>query len=110
MDRQFDNEDRDALIADLAGKLLAMRRDQLAFSDVIVVRDTANSVLDYLACSEDLGRLVLGHITFEQVRDKVLADECEVEAIQEVEAMEARRGAEAAEALVDHAVWGRAAA
>jgi hypothetical protein len=103
--REFDDEDRDALIADLAGKLLAMRKAQLAFGDVVAVREVCNSVLDYLDCSEDLGRLVMGHMTFEQVRDKVLADECEVEAIQEVEAMEARRAASAGEARIDNHMW-----
>lgn len=92
MDRfQYDTEDRDALIADITGKLVAMRRAQLALLDAQVLRETSDAVLDYLACSDDAQKLVLGLITYAQVLDKVLDAECEIEAIKEVEAMEGRR-------------------
>lgn len=95
-------EDRDALIADLAGKMLATRRAMLLAKDAVVLREVSNSVLDYLAHAADLGDLVLAAVTpaaeravlgktFADVVHAVMFGEAEAEAILEVEAMECRR-------------------
>ena len=109
MDR-FDptEEDRDALIADLAGKMLATRLAQLRDGDATVLREVNNSGLDYLANSIDMSTLVLGAAapaagqasiaqvqvlgqTFADVLHAVMFGEAEAESIVEVEAMECRR-------------------
>lgn len=108
MDRfPFDTEDRDALVADLAGKMLATRLAQLRDGDATVLREVNNSVLDYLAHSVDMSTLVLGAAapatgqasiaqvqvlgqTFAEVLHAVMFGEAEADAILEVEAMECR--------------------
>lgn len=103
MDRfPFNTEDRDALIADLAGKKLATRRALLLAKDATVLREVSNSVLDYLAHAEDLGALVLGAVapstarftvgkTFGDVVHAVMFGEAEADAIAEVDRMERAR-------------------
>lgn len=109
MDRhRFDSEDRDALIADLAGKMLATRLAQLRDGDATILREVNNSVLDYLANSIDMSTLVLGAAapttgqasiaqaqvvgqTFADVLHAVMFGDAEAEAIADVDAMERRR-------------------
>lgn len=92
--RMSPEEARDVLIADLAGKKLATRLAMITSGDAKAIRDTINDVFDYLAFSKDAERLVTGEVTFEQVRNKVLENDCEVEAVKEVGAMERRRAEE----------------
>lgn len=106
MDRiPYDAEARDALIADLTGKKMAALLALIAAGNAKVVRDTTDNVFDYLSFSKDAERLVMGEITFEQVRDKVIENDCEVEAIKEVEAMERRRIEEAQHDRIERRVW-----
>lgn len=120
MDRfPFDTEDRDALIADLAGKSLATRRALLAMKDATVLREVSNSVLEYLAHAEDLGDLVLGAVapstarfvlgkTFSDVVHAVMAGEAEADAIAEVERMERERAQSHDENRISQAMADRA--
>lgn len=125
MDRhRFDSEDRDALVADLAGKKLATRMALLRDGDATVLREVNNSVLDYLANSIDMSALVLGAAapaagqaaiaqmqvvgqTFADVLHAVMFGEAEAEAIAEVDAMARRRVDSIDEARVEHAAWVR---
>ena len=125
MDRhRFDSEDRDALVADLAGKKLATRMALLRDGDATVLREVNNSVLDYLANSIDMSALVLGAAapaagqaaiaqmqvvgqTFADVLHAVMFGEAEAEAIAEVDAMARRRVESIDEARVEHAAWAR---
>jgi hypothetical protein len=84
-------ETREALIRELIAQKLAIRLRLIATGDTKAIHDAANDVFDYLAYSKDAERLVTGEVTFQQVRDKVLENDCEVEAVKEVEAMEKRR-------------------
>jgi hypothetical protein len=113
MDRhRFTNEDREALIADLAGKNLATRRALVLAKDPTALREVSNSVLDYLAHAADLGDLVLGSVapstarfvvgkTFRDVVHAVMAGEAEADAIAEVERMERNRAESAEENRID---------
>lgn len=103
MDRYHPTEeDRDVLIADLAGKNLATRRALVLAKDPTTLREVSNSVLDYLAHAADLGDLVLGALapstarftvgkTFADVMHAVMFGEAEAEAITDVERMERAR-------------------
>ena len=87
MDRLSNDEAREILIRDLTAKEFAYRKALLAAGDMQTVRDVGDSVTDYLATAyDDLHDLVLGKVTFEAIRDKVMEDEAEVEAISQVEA------------------------
>jgi hypothetical protein len=104
MDRLSNDEARELLIRDLTAKEFDFRKAQLAAGDMQTVRDVGDSVTDYLAFAyDDLHDLVLGKTTFEAVRDKVMEDEAEVEAISQVEAIEKRR----AEDARDDRIWNR---
>ena len=117
MDRfPYDTDDRDALIADLAGKKLATRLAQLRDGDATVLREVSNSVLDYLSHAADLGDLVLGATqpstarftvgkTFRDVVHAVMSGEAEADAIAEVEAMEKRRAESEQENRIERRVW-----
>jgi len=109
MDRYRNHdEDRDALIADLAGKELAFRKALLASGDMQTAKDVGDTVTDYLATAyDDLHDLVLGKKTFEQIRDKVMADEAEVEAISQVERMEQARAESRDDDRIERASWNR---
>jgi len=119
MDRfPYDTDDRDALIADLAGKKLATRLAQLRDGDATVLREVSNSVLDYLSHAEDLGDLVLGAVapstarfvlgkTFGDVVHAVMTGEAEADAIAEVDAMEKRRAESERDNRIERRVWDR---
>lgn len=101
--RQSPEEARDAKIADLTEQLFQARLAKLA--QPAVLREVGNSVLDYLSHAEDLHKLVLGETTFAEVRDQVMRDEAEVDAIKAVEQMERNRAESVAESLVERATW-----
>jgi hypothetical protein len=106
MDRLSNEEAREALIRDLLAKEFAYRKALLAAGDMQTVRDVGDSVTDYLAyASETVNELVMGKVTFEQVRDKVMQNEAEVVAIQQVEAMEQRRKESEQQARIEQRVW-----
>lgn len=119
MDRfSYDTDDREALIADLAGKKLATRLAQLRDGDATVLREVSNSVLDYLSHAEDLGDLVQGAVapstarfvlgkTFGDVVLAVMTGEAEADAIAEVDAMEQRRAESALENSASMRIWNR---
>jgi hypothetical protein len=106
MDRLSNEEAREALIRDLLAKEFAYRKALLAAGDMQTVRDVGDSVTDYLAyASETVNELVMGKVTFEQVRDKVMQNEAEVVAIQQVEAMEQRRKEAEQQSRIEQRVW-----
>ena len=105
MDRLSNDEARELMIRDLTAKELAYRKALLAAGDMETVRDVGDSVTDYLAFAyDDLHDLVLGKVTFEAIRDKVMSNEAEVVAIQQVEAMEQRRKESAQQARIEQRV------
>jgi hypothetical protein len=87
--RQSPEEAREAKIADLTEQLFQARLAKLA--QPAVLREVGCSVLDYLVHAECLHKLVMGETTFTEVRDSVMRDEAEVDAIKEVEHMERQR-------------------
>lgn len=108
MDSLSNDEARELMIRDLTAKEFAYRKALLAAGDMQTVRDVGDSVTDYLAFAyDDLHDLVLGNVTFEQVRDKVIENDCEVEAIKEVEAMERRRDEDARYARIERRAFDR---
>lgn len=108
MDRLSNDEARELMIRDLTAKEFAHRKALLAAGDMQTVRDIGDSVTDYLAFAyDDLHDLVLGKKTFESVRDKVMENEAEVEAISQVEAIEKYREDEARQARIERMAWNR---
>lgn len=105
--RMSPEEAREALIADLIRTKMAARLALIAAGNAKVVRDTTDIVFDYLSFSKDAERLVLGEVTFEQVRDKVIENDCEVEAVKEVEAMERRRAESEQHARIERRAFDR---
>lgn len=100
------DEARELMIRDLLAKEFDYRKALLAKGDMQTVRDVGDSVTDYLAFAyDDLHDLVLGKVTFEAIRDKVMQNEAEIVAIQQVEAMEKRRAESAQEARIEQRVW-----
>lgn len=105
--RMSPEEAREAKIKEETAKKMAARLALIAARDTKELRDTTDSVFDYLAFSKDAEKLVTGEITFEQVRNKVIENDCEVEAIKEVEAMERRRAIEAQQERWERMAWNR---
>jgi hypothetical protein len=106
MDRLSQDEAREVMIRDLLAKEFEYRKALLSAGDMETVREVGDSVTDYLAFAyDDLHDLVLGKKTFEQIRDKVMENEAEVVAIQQVEAMEKRRAQSAQEARIERRVF-----
>jgi hypothetical protein len=85
-------EARDAKIAELTEQRLSAWRAKLAAGDADAMRDLQNVILDNL--SVESAKAVLAHaamgnsIHFEQLVARYMADECEAEAIAEVETLE----------------------
>ena len=101
-------EARELMIRDLLAKEFEYRKALLAAGDLETVRNVGDSVTDYLAFAyDDLHDLVLGKVTFEQIRDKVMQNEAEIVAIQRVEAMEKRRADELQQARIERMAWNR---
>jgi hypothetical protein len=106
MDRLSNDEARELQIRDLTAKEFAYRKALLAAGDLKTAHEVGDSVTDYLATAyDDLHDLVLGKVTFEQIRDKVMEAEAEVVAISQVEAMERRRAESEREARIERRVW-----
>lgn len=106
MDRLSQDEARELMIRDLLAKEFEYRKALLAAGDMTTVREVGDSVTDHLAFAyDDLHDLVLGKVTFEQIRDKVMQNEAEIVAIQQVEAMERRKAQAAQEARIEQRVW-----
>jgi hypothetical protein len=106
--RMSEEEARDAKIRELTEKNAAYTKALIAKGDVKTIRDVGNDVTNYLAfAQEDLNKLVTGALTFEQVRDKVIEDDAEVQAISQVETMEQRRAEEAQLARIERMAWNR---
>lgn len=86
-------ESRDQKIAELTEQRLSAWRAKLVVKDPDAMRDLQNVILDNL--SVDSAKAVLAHaamgqsIHFEQLIARYMADECEADAIKEVERMEA---------------------
>ena len=101
-------EAREAKIAELLAKNAAYTKALIAAGDLTTIRQVGDDVMDYLAFAyEDLNALVAGALTFEQVRDKVIENDCEVKAIKEVEAMEKRREESVQWARIERMAWNR---
>jgi hypothetical protein len=106
--RMSDEEARDAKIRELTEKNAAYTKALIAKGDAKTIRDVGNDVTDYLAfAQEDLNKLVTGELTFEQVRDKVINDDAEVQAIAQVERIEQDEIEEARWARIERMAWNR---
>lgn len=106
--RMSPEEAREAKIAELTAKNVAYTKALIARGDMTTIREVGNCVTDYLSFAyEDLNALVTGALTFEQVRDKVIENDAEVQAIKAVESMEKRRAQAAQEARIEQRVWQR---
>ena len=87
--RMSPEEAREAKIAELLAKNAAYTKALIAAGDMTTIREVGSDVTDYLAFAyDDLNKLVTGALTFEQVRDKVIEADAEVQAIAAVEKME----------------------
>ena len=101
-------EARDAKIAELTAKNAEYTKALIAAGDMTTIREVGSDVTDYLAFAyDDLHDLVLGKVTFESIRDKVMQNEAEIVAIQQVEAMEKRRAESAQHARIERMAWDR---
>lgn len=101
-------EARDAKIAELTDKNAIYTKALIARGDMTTIREVGNCVTDYLAFAyDDLNKLVTGELTFEQVRDKVIESDAEVQAIKQVEKLEQRRAEEAQLARIERMAWNR---
>jgi hypothetical protein len=103
-------EARDAKIAERTAKNADHTKALIAAGDAKTIRDVANDVTNYFAqdkAVDDLNKLVTGELTFEQVRDKVIENDAEVQAIKQVERMEQVREEQAQWARIERAAWDR---
>jgi hypothetical protein len=108
MNRLSPEEAREAKIAELTAKNTAHTQALLAIGDLTTVREVGNMVTDYFAYGHDhLNALVLGHITFVQLRDELIENDAEVEAIRQVEKLECDRAEDEQEARIQLRVWER---
>lgn len=101
-------EARENKIAELIAKNAEYTKALIAAGDITTIREVGDCVTDYLAFAyEDLNALVTGAMTFEQVRDKVIESDAEVQAIAAVEKMEQVRKDEARQARIERMAWNR---
>lgn len=101
-------EARDAKIRDLIAKNAEYTKALIAKGDAKTIHDVGNDVTDYLAfAQDDLNKLVTGDLTFEQVRDKVIENDAEVQAIKQVERMEQVRTEQEQWARIERRAWDR---
>jgi hypothetical protein len=64
--------------------------------------------MDFLAfAADDVNKLVTGELTFAQVRDKVIENDAEVQAIKQVERMEQVRKEQEQWARIERRAWDR---
>lgn len=101
-------EVRDAKIAELMVKNADHTKALIARGDMTTIREVGDCVTDYLAFAyEDLNKLVTGELTFVQLRDKVIENDAEVQAIKQVERMEQVRKEQEQWARIERRAWDR---
>ena len=106
--RMSEEEARNAKIRELTAKNAEYTKALIAKGDAKTIHDVGNDVTNYLAfAADDLNKLVTGGLTFEQVRDKVIEDDAEVQAISQVEKMEKVRDEEAQRLRIERMAWNR---
>ena len=106
--RMSTEEAREAKIAELTAKNAEYTKALIAKGDAKTIHDVGNDVTNYLAfAADDLNKLVTSALTFEQVRDKVIEDDAEVQAISQVEKMEKVRDEEAQRLRIERMAWNR---
>jgi hypothetical protein len=106
--RMSDEEARDAKIRELTAKNAEYTKALIAKGDAKTIHDVGDDVTNYLAfAADDLNKLVTGELTFEQVRNKVIEADAEVQAIAQVEKMEKDREEEARWARIERMAWNR---
>jgi hypothetical protein len=108
--RMSEEEAREAKIRELTEKNAAYTKALIAAGDAKTIRDVGNDVTSFFAldeAAEDLKKLVTGELTFQQVRDKVIRDDAEVQAIAQVEKMESEREEQARRARIERMAWNR---
>ena len=108
--RMSEEEARDAKIRELMEKNAAYTKALIAAGDAKTIRDVENDITSYFALNEaadDLEKLVTGELTFEQVRDKVIEADAEVQAIAQVEKIEKDRAEQAQWARIERMAWNR---
>jgi hypothetical protein len=108
--RMSTEEAREAKIAELTAKNADHTKALIARGDMTTIREVGDCVMDFLATSlayEDLNKLVTGELTFAQVRNKVIENDAEVQAIKQVERMEQVREEQAQWARIERAAWDR---
>ena len=101
------HEYRERKIREITEQLFQDRLSKLG--QPAVLRDVADSVLDYLSLSDDTYKLAAGEMTFVQVRDSVMRNEAEVDATKAVDQMELDAQAEADDHRINQAAWAKAA-
>lgn len=101
-------EAREAKIAEQTAKNVEYTKALIASGDMATIREVGDCVTDYLAFAyEDMNKLVTGELTFEQVRDKVIEIDAEVEAINAVECMEKDQEERARWERIERMAWNR---
>jgi hypothetical protein len=103
-------EAREAKIAELTVKNADHTKALIAAGDMTTIREVGDCVMDFLATSlayDDLNKLVTGELTFAQVRDKVIENDAEVQAIKQVERMEQVRKEQEQWARIERRAWDR---
>lgn len=108
------DEARDIEIAERTERRLADWRQKLVSRDPRAMTDLQNVILDQLSADDAKALLAKAatepgsQIHFEQLVARYMADQCEVEAIREVEEIERRRPVLVAEDRVSIAMYERA--
>ena len=106
--RMSHEEWREAKISELLQKNADHTKALIASGDPKTIHDVGNDVTDYLANAEDdLNKLVTGEITFVELRDKVIENDAEVQAIKQVEKMEKECEEEARWARIERMAFNR---
>ena len=108
--RMSEEEARDAKIRELTDKNSDYTKALIVASDPKAISDVINDVTSYFALDEaadDLKKLVTGEISFQQVRDKVIRDAAEVDALAQVQKMEKDREEQARRARIERMAWNR---
>lgn len=108
-------EARDQHIADLTEQRLAAWREKLLAKDPRAESDLQNVILDRLSADDAKALFVKAAtsgstIHFEQLVARYMADQCEIEAIKEVEQLEKQRADEITDNRIDQHQFARWAA
>jgi hypothetical protein len=106
--RMSPEEAREAKIAELTAKNADHTKALIARGDMTTIREVGDCVMDFLAfAADDVNKLVTGELTFAQVRDKVIENDAEVQAIKQVERMEQVRKEQEQWARIERRAWDR---